>query len=92
MLTQVLPNSSGSIQNHTAPLKKLWLQLTHNGNEHAYLDCLQQSLYASLGIVSCQINASRQQILLYFDPFTANLAQVRKIIEDAGFIAEPILD
>ncbi|MEM9447653.1 MAG: heavy metal-associated domain-containing protein [Cyanobacteria bacterium P01_E01_bin.6] len=72
-------------------MKKLCLQLSQEDNDQNYFDCLQQALCDSLGIGSCNINKRTQQVLIYFDPFTANLAQIRRIIEDAGFRAEPII-
>ncbi|MEB3211136.1 MAG: heavy metal-associated domain-containing protein [Leptolyngbyaceae bacterium] len=91
MLTDVSPPLLNSVHTTAVPMKKLWLQLSERDNAHRYLECLQQSLYACLGVVNCEVNIRTRQVILHFDPFTANLAHVRKIIEDAGFVAEPII-
>ncbi|MEL6221335.1 MAG: heavy-metal-associated domain-containing protein [Cyanobacteria bacterium J06627_8] len=92
MLNHGSPTLPKPTQTNPAPMKKLWLQLSKCDKKgHAYFDCLQESIHASFGIMSCQINTRKKQVLVCFDPFTANLDHVRKIIEDAGFTAEPII-
>lgn len=52
---------------------------------------IQHMLSNVRGINRCTIDVSAGQAFLLYDPYRANLAEVRYHIEAAGFKAEPVL-
>jgi len=77
-------------QEFRQPLRRLRLQFSTLSEPH-HLHRLQKSLKTYPGVSRCVVSTKKNQALIDFDPFIANLPSLRQAIEDAGLKAEPII-